>query len=76
MPKLILKKHFVSRNKWSHDKKRRQFKEWLKKGFITRIKKEKDGYLYQETESHKVVITYGKKFKSFSLEERGKECLS
>lgn len=42
-------KYFVHRFKWSHDSKRKEFKKKLKKGSVKIIERNRDGWLYQDS---------------------------
>jgi len=42
-----MRKYFVHRYKYSHDRKRKKFKKWLKLGYVSVLGTNKDGCLYQ-----------------------------
>lgn len=43
-----MKKHFVSRYKWSHDSKRKSFRRMMKAGKVKVIEKTHDGWVYED----------------------------
>lgn len=61
------KKHFVSKYKYSHDERRKQFRRWAKDGLVTLIKKNKDGFLYSEHEANPITVTRTNRKVKFSI---------
>ena len=50
------KKHFVSKYKYSHDERRKQFRRWAKDGLVILLEKNKDGFLYLEKSNHPITV--------------------
>ena len=61
------KKHFVSKYKYSHDERRKQFRQWAKDGLVTLIGKNKDGFLYSEHETNPITVTRTNRKVKFSI---------
>ena len=64
-----MKKHFVSRYKYSHDKRRQQFKQWLKKGMVKLIDQDKQGFLYSEVEGFEIIKVQSRRQVKFEIKE-------
>lgn len=61
------KKHFVSKYKYSHDERRKQFRRWAKDGLVILLEKNKDGFLYLEKEDHQITVNRTNRNVKFSI---------
>lgn len=66
-----MRKHFVSKYKYSHDTRRKQFRRWAKDGLVNLIERSRDGFLYEEKESHKITVKQTRRSVTFTISERG-----
>ena len=62
-----MEKHFVHRDKYSHYKRRYQFKRWKKQGRVTVVKTEKDGWVYAATDGFVINKEHGRREVKFSV---------
>lgn len=63
--------HYVHRDKYSHYKRRGQFKQWHKKGLVLLLKRDGSGWLYSDSTEFKVIKVSSKKEVKFSIEATG-----
>ena len=63
------KKHFVSKYKYSHDERRKQFRRWAKDGLVILLEKNKDGFLYMEKADHPITKTVSRRNVKFKIQE-------
>ena len=63
----MAKMHFVSRYKYSHDKKRIKFKKWIKQGKVKLLYRRPDGWVYEELPEYPIKVTYGRRYSAYSM---------
>lgn len=61
------RKHFVSKYRYSHDERRKQFRRWAKDGLVTLLEKNRDGFLYMEKVGHSITKKETKRGVKFSI---------
>lgn len=63
------KKHFVSKYKYSHDERRKQFRRWAKDGLVILLEKNKDGFLYLEKAGHPITKIASNRKVKFKIQD-------
>lgn len=64
-----MRKHFVSKYKYSHDTRRKQFRRWAKDGLVKLIDKNRDGFLYEEVAGIPITIKSSSRGVKFSIDK-------
>ena len=68
----MAKMHFVSRYKYSHDKKRIKFKKWIKQGKVKLLYRRPDGWVYEELPEYPISVTHSRRCTTYTMTIQGK----
>ena len=64
-----MRKHFVSKYKYSHDARRKQFRRWAKDGLVKLLEKSRDGFLYEEMAEIPITVKNSSRGFKFSIDK-------